>query len=109
MLRASSPLSSRSRRASAKIRGLVGPRVLAIVLLGYLATTKVGAFLYNLGYSYLAPALMIFFSWRSDSKLNLAIGIIWLGHFGWDRFFAYGLKYDSNFKDTHLGDLNRKM
>jgi len=50
---------------------------------------------------------MIIFAWRAESKLVMAIGIIWLGHIGWDRFFGYGLKYDSDFKHTHLGDLNK--
>ena len=78
-----------------------------IFMLGYLADTKVGAFFYNLGHSYFAPALMILFSWRAESKVNLAIGIIWLGHIGWDRLLGYGLKYDSSFKHTHLGDLEK--
>ena len=78
-----------------------------IFMFGYLANTKVGAFFYNLGHSYFAPALVILFSWRADNKLYLAIGIIWLGHIGWDRFFGYGLKYDSSFKHTHLGDLEK--
>ena len=78
-----------------------------IFMLGYLANTKVGAFFYNLGHSYFAPALVILFSWRADNKLNLAIGIIWLGHIGWDRLLGYGLKYDSTFKHTHLGDLEK--
>ena len=78
-----------------------------IFMLGYLANTKLGAFLYNLGHSYFAPALMILLSWRAEGKISLAIGIIWLGHIGWDRFFGYGLKYDSDFKHTHLGDLNK--
>ena len=78
-----------------------------IFMLGYLANTKVGAFFYNLGHSYFAPALVILFSWRADNKLNLAIGIIWLGHIGWDRLLGYGLKYDSSFKLTHLGSLEK--
>ena len=78
-----------------------------IFMFGYLANTKVGAFFYNLGHSYFAPALVILFSWRADNKLYLAIGTIWLGHIGWDRFFGYGLKYDSSFKHTHLGDLEK--
>jgi hypothetical protein len=78
-----------------------------IFMLGYLANTKLGAFFYNLGHSYFAPALMILLSWRAESKIALAIGVIWLGHIGWDRFFGYGLKYDSDFKHTHLGDLNK--
>ncbi len=75
-------------------------------MLGYLANTRVGAFFYNLGHSNFAPSILILLAWRVDSKLALAIGIIWLGHIGWDRFFGYGLKYDSGFKHTHLGDLN---
>jgi Domain of unknown function (DUF4260) len=78
-----------------------------IFMLGYLASTKVGAFFYNLGHSYFVPALVILFSWRSESKVILAIGIIWLGHIGWDRLLGYGLKYDSSFKHTHLGDLEK--
>ena len=78
-----------------------------IFMLGYLANTKLGAFFYNLGHSYFAPALMILLSWTTESKIALAIGIIWLGHIGWDRFLGYGLKYDSDFKHTHLGDLNK--
>lgn len=78
-----------------------------IFMLGYLANTKVGAFLYNLGHSYFAPSIMIFLAWSSDSKMALAIGVIWLGHIGMDRFLGYGLKYDSSFKHTHFGDLNK--
>ena len=78
-----------------------------IFMFGYLANTKVGAFFYNLGHSYFAPALVILYSWRADNKIYLAIGIIWLGHIGWDRLLGYGLKYDSSFKHTHLGDLEK--
>jgi len=78
-----------------------------IFMLGYIANTKVGAFLYNVGHSYIAPASMIWYSWHLHNKLAIAIGLIWLGHIGWDRFFGYGLKYDSGFKHTHLGDLNK--
>ena len=78
-----------------------------IFMLGYLANTKLGAFFYNVGHSYFAPALMILLSWRAESKFALAIGIIWLGHIGLDRLLGYGLKYDSAFKHTHLGDLNK--
>ena len=79
-----------------------------VFMVGYLANTKIGAFFYNLGHSYFAPALMILLSWRAGSSFALAIGIIWLGHIGWDRFFGYGLKYDTDFRHTHLGDLNKQ-
>ena len=78
-----------------------------IFMLGYLRDTKLGALLYNAGHSYFLPATTIFIGWRSHHALTIAIGLIWLGHVGWDRFFGYGLKYDSSFKHTHLGDLTK--
>jgi len=78
-----------------------------IFMLGYLANTKIGAFFYNLGHIYLAPGLLILCELKTDSKFALAVGVIWLGHIGWDRFFGYVLKYDYYFKHTHLGDLNK--
>ena len=78
-----------------------------IFMLGYLRNSKVGAFFYNLGHSYLAPFLLTLISWLSKNNLNIAIGVVWFGHIGWDRFFGYGLKYDTRFKDTHLGSLEK--
>ena len=75
-----------------------------IFMIGYFANKKMGAYLYNLGHSYLAPSLLILLAWNMDSKATFAIGIIWLGHIGFDHIWGYGLKYDSSFKDTHLGN-----
>ena len=30
------------------------------------------------------------------------LALIWFAHIGFDRFFGYGLKYPTGFKDTHL-------
>jgi len=76
-----------------------------IFMIGYMANAKLGAFLYNFGHSYFAPSLLILLSWRNHCDIVLAVGVIWFGHIGFDRLFGYGLKYDSNFKDTHLGNL----
>ena len=35
------------------------------------------------------------------------IAIIWFAHVGLDRAVGYGLKYASDFKDTHLGRIGR--
>ena len=78
-----------------------------IFMVGYFANSKVGAFFYNLGHSYPLPALLTYLGWHNKSYLTIAIGVIWLGHIGWDRFFGYGLKYDTRFKDTHLGALDK--
>ena len=79
-----------------------------IFMIGYLANSKLGALLYNLGHSYPIPAIVTYIGWRNQNYLTAAIGIIWLGHIGWDRFFGYGLKYDTRFKDTHLGSLDKR-
>jgi hypothetical protein len=76
-----------------------------IFMIGYLRDTTVGALLYNLGHTYLLPALTILYGWHERHVLVLAIGISWLGHVGFDRFAGYGLKYDTDFKNTHLGNL----
>ena len=78
-----------------------------IFMIGYVRSNKLGALLYNLGHSYPAPFSLLYFAWINHSKIWMAVGIIWIGHIGWDRFFGYGLKYDSKFKDTHLGSLEK--
>lgn len=72
---------------------------------GYLASTKAGAALYNLGHSYFAPGAMMLIGWRATSPLTVALGLIWLGHIGADRLLGYGLKYDDAFTSTHLGEI----
>ncbi|MEH7648941.1 DUF4260 family protein, partial [Bacillus toyonensis] len=32
----------------------------------------------------------------------IMIGLIWIAHIGMDRMFGYGLKYETDFKDTHI-------
>ena len=76
-----------------------------IFMLGYLRNTTIGAFFYNLGHSYLAPSVAVLIGYEGHHPLVTALGVIWLGHVGWDRFFGYGLKYDTHFKHTHLGSL----
>ena len=74
---------------------LVAPDVL---LFGYVRNTTVRALLSNLGNCYLLGSLLvIFLRWHHDGVAR-AIGIIWSGHVGWDRFFGYGLTYDSDFR-----------
>jgi hypothetical protein len=74
-----------------------------IFMVGYFKNSQIGALLYNVGHSYIAPALVIYSGWHRHHAMTIAIGIIWLGHIGWDRLCGYGLKYDDSFKHTHLG------
>lgn len=74
-----------------------------ISMLGYIKDKKLGATLYNLMHNYvLAFILLAVGYWGFPDTLILYVGIILLAHVGLDRSLGYGLKYPTNFKDTHL-------
>lgn len=71
-------------------------------MFGYLLNNKVGAVLYNLFHTYSLPIGIITCGIILSNSAVLAIGIIWSAHIGMDRMVGYGLKYPTEFKDTHL-------
>ena len=71
-------------------------------MLGYLAGARVGAVTYDLVHTYVAPVLLATAGVIWDSNAALKLALIWLAHIGVDRAVGYGLKYPSDFKDTHL-------
>ena len=71
-------------------------------MLGYLVNPQLGAQLYNVGHSYLIPALLLALSVLLVAPLLTAVGFIWTAHIGLDRALGYGLKRASGFKHTHL-------
>jgi hypothetical protein len=79
-----------------------------MTMIGYLHSTRIGAYLYNLGHSTSLPAAVVAIGWWQDKSLLVALGSVWLAHIGLDRLIGYGLKYDDHFQHTHLGQLGRK-
>jgi hypothetical protein len=79
-----------------------------ISMLGYLSNPALGAKIYNLGHSYVLPAILLAIFLSMGHPLGVAIAIIWIAHIGFDRFAGYGLKYESAFGATHLGRIGRK-
>jgi len=71
-------------------------------MIGYTAGTKIGALAYNLVHSYLAPAIIAVIGVQTGEPLIVAMALIWFAHIGLDRMVGYGLKYPTDFKDTHL-------
>lgn len=71
-------------------------------MLGYLRNNKVGAIIYNIFHSYSLPITMVFIGMLFVNTITLTIGIIWIAHIGLDRMIGYGLKYQTDFKDTHI-------
>ena len=72
-------------------------------MLGYIANAKSGAVMYNLfHHKAVAIALLCIGFYSADAWISLA-GIILFGHSSMDRILGYGLKYNDDFKHTHLG------
>jgi hypothetical protein len=74
-----------------------------LAMLGYLANVRVGSAVYNVVHTYLLPAILIVASRFAQSTLGIELALIWFAHIGGDRLVGYGLKYPTEFKDTHLG------
>lgn len=74
---------------------------------GYIVNAKTGALLYNL-FHHRGIAILLYIS---GSYLNYEVvqltGTILFSHSAMDRFFGYGLKYITGFKDTHLGEIGK--
>lgn len=69
---------------------------------GYLAGQTVGAAGYDLVHTYVLPMALTVVGVLVDREMATQIALIWFAHIGGDRFLAYGLKYPTRFKDTHL-------
>ena len=74
-----------------------------VSMLGYLAGRGVGAAVYNVFHSYPLPAVLGGIGLLAGAPLAVAVALVWFAHIGMDRMLGYGLKYDTGFKDTHLG------
>ncbi|GHM99661.1 hypothetical protein WSM22_11510 [Cytophagales bacterium WSM2-2] len=84
---------------------LLVPDVSAI---GYAVNTRVGAILYNIAHHQgLALLILGIGMYLSNPMLTFA-GVVMFGHSAMDRMLGYGLKYQDNFKHTHLGWIGKK-
>ena len=73
-----------------------------LFMLGYLVNTRVGAALYNLVHTLLTPGVLFAVSFLAGKTQFIPLLLIWTAHIGFDRALGYGLKYPTQFKDTHL-------
>ncbi|RKD26007.1 hypothetical protein BEP19_03525 [Ammoniphilus oxalaticus] len=69
---------------------------------GYLSNVWVGAVLYNLFHTYTIPIVLLMCGLWTEHSAVLMISLIWIAHIGMDRMLGYGLKYPTQFRDTHL-------
>lgn len=76
-----------------------------IGMLGYVFGNKIGAFSYNLlHHKGIAIGCYLLGVYLVNEPLQCA-GSILFAHAAFDRIMGYGLKYDTGFKVTHLGNL----
>ncbi|HEX8305869.1 MAG TPA: DUF4260 domain-containing protein [Jatrophihabitans sp.] len=78
-----------------------------VFMVGYAKSSTAGARLYNFAHSYPAPAVLGVLAFVADQPLWQGVALVWLAHIGMDRALGYGLKYETDFKDTHLGRIGR--
>lgn len=71
-------------------------------MLGYFLGKKNGALAYNSVHTYLGPFLLGADIYFANQPALIPICVIWVAHIGLDRLIGYGLKYETDFKDTHL-------
>ena len=71
-------------------------------MLGYLAGTRTGAVSYDALHTYALPVALATAGWIAGAELAVQVGLIWIVHIGVDRTLGYGLKYPTDFRDTHL-------
>lgn len=73
-----------------------------ISMIGYLLNTRMGAIIYNVGHYIGLPSILLTISIVFNFSILIQIAMIWLAHIFMDRAFGFGLKYDKDFKETHI-------
>jgi hypothetical protein len=73
-----------------------------ISMIGYFFGKKVGALCYNSAHTYIVPLLLGGIGYFANLPVLTPLALIWIAHIGFDRLLGYGLKYPTDFKDTHL-------
>lgn len=85
--------------------------ILALVLLflvpdlsiaAYGAGPRVGAAAYDAVHTEVLPLVLGAVGVVADSSVCTQVALIWLAHIGLDRMLGYGLKYPTEFGDSHL-------
>lgn len=78
-----------------------------VSMIGYLLGNKTGAILYNIFHHKGIAFLLMVSGYYLDLDILYISGIMLFAHASMDRIFGYGLKYQSGFKFTHLGEIGK--
>ncbi len=73
-------------------------------MLGYTINTRVGAWVYNLVHHRALSIGLYLLGSLLSNQLVMLIAIVLFSHSSLDRVFDYGLKFEDDFKHTHLSE-----
>ncbi|MED0965812.1 DUF4260 domain-containing protein [Bacillus paramycoides] len=73
-----------------------------LAMIAYAINSRIGAQIYNLFHTYIISILLVLIGVYFKLDTILMVGLIWTAHIGMDRMLGYGLKYETDFKDTHI-------
>lgn len=73
-----------------------------LAMLGYMRDARSGARIYNVFHFYALPLALLIGAFLAGNAAGMPIAAIWLAHIGLDRALGFGLKYETDFKDTHM-------
>src|SRR5438105_1898357 len=73
-----------------------------VSMVGYLFNPRLGSLAYNAVHFYTLPALLLGVCVAAAFPAGIQLALIWFAHIGMDRTLGFGLKYPTEFKDTHL-------
>lgn len=74
-----------------------------VAMLGYKINARAGAVIYNIAHFYGLPLALGLIALFGGWITGVALALIWLAHISMDRALGFGLKYTTDFKDSHLG------
>jgi hypothetical protein len=74
-------------------------------MLVYLKNAQTGAFAYNMTHTYVWPLAGAAVEAALREGWPNVLWLVWLGHIAMDRMVGYGLKFETAFHHTHLGNL----
>ena len=75
---------------------------------GYLVGPHAGAITYNIAHNWATGGLVLGVGLAAGAPLMVFAGLLLIAHTGLDRALGYGLKYPTDFGDTHLGRIGRR-
>ena len=76
-----------------------------LAMLFYLIDVRVGSLAYNSLHFYAVPLALGGIALAAGWVLGLQLALVWLAHIGMDRMLSFGLKYPTEFKDTHFNHI----